>query len=51
METALCKLKERMSKSDLILPFVSFAVVSIYLNEIVIIFSGADGWEIPGQID
>lgn len=42
METALCKLKERKSELDLILPFVSFGVISIYLNEIVIIFSDAD---------
>ena len=49
--TALCKLKERMSKLDLIPPFVSFGVVSIYLNEIVIIFGGADWWEMPGWID
>lgn len=48
METALSRLKERKSELDLIPPFVSFGIVSIYLNAIVIIFSGADCWEIPG---
>ena len=42
METALCRPKEGNSDLDLIPPFVSFGVVSIYLNKIVIIFSGAD---------
>lgn len=48
METALCRLKERKSELDLIPPFVSFGKVNIYLSEIVIIFSGADGWEVAG---
>lgn len=42
METALCGLKERKSELDLVPPFVSFGIVSIYFNEMVIIFSGAE---------
>ena len=38
MEIVLCKLKERTSELDLIQHFVSFGIVSIYLNELVIIF-------------
>ena len=38
MEIVLWKLKERTSELDLIQPFVSFGIVSIYLNELVIIF-------------
>lgn len=48
METDLCRLKEGKSELDLIPPFVSFGKTNSYLNEIVIIFSGADGWEIAG---
>lgn len=38
MEIVICKLKERTSELDLIPSFVSFGIVSIYLNELVIIF-------------
>lgn len=45
MEIVLCKLKERASELDLIPSFVSFGIVSIYLNELVIIFrSIGDSW-------
>jgi hypothetical protein len=39
---ALCKPKERKPGVDLIPSFVSFGILSTYLNEAAIIFSVAD---------